>query len=216
MTQRLRWSLLAALIVVGLGVSFLGPWTPAELVVWGARWAGEPIVLVGLIALQAALFTFALPGSVMLWLIAPFHPTPVAVLALVCGSVAGAVGARAFAHYMGRDAADAGPRAARVVTLLRRHSDLATQIALRALPGFPHSVVNYAGGVLELPVGRFALAAAVGLSVKWGVYVAVIRGMTTAGDGVDLRWGVAGLVGLAAFLLLGRWARGRLLAARRG
>jgi uncharacterized membrane protein YdjX (TVP38/TMEM64 family) len=200
--------LLLALVGFGLGLAAWATPEPAVLLEWGQAMAARPWLVIAVVALMAVLFTFALPGSTGLWLIAPFHPPVLSVALLLIGSVAGALGAHTLSRRLGGRWAP-GSRGQRMVQLLRRRSDLLTQCALRTLPGFPHSVINYAAGMLSLSLGPFLLAAVIGLTFKWGVYTWVIQSAVAAIEtGETLRpQTVLPLFVLAALLLLGALAR---------
>ncbi|AHE98405.1 TVP38/TMEM64 family protein [Thioalkalivibrio paradoxus] len=205
-----RGLVLLALVVTGL---VLASWYSRDLAVfleWGDRIADQPWAMVGVVVLMAVLFSFALPGSLAFWLIAPFHPPLVSVAMLLAGSLPGALGAYFLSRRLGRQHAPRGGE--RLLELLQRRGDLLTQTALRILPGFPHSVVNFAGGILRLPLGSFLLAALVGLAVKWGVYSSAVYGAVEAIEtGEPLQLGtVLPLFALTALLLLGALARRRL------
>ncbi len=207
-----RSLLLVALIVTGL---VLAVWYTPDLrmfLEWGDRIADQPWAMIAVVVLMAVLFVFALPGSLMFWLIAPFHPPMVSVTMLLIGSLAGTFGAYRMSARLGRDWSRGGARAERLLGLLSHRGDLLTQCALRMLPGFPHSLVNYAGGVLRLPLGTFMLAAFLGLAVKWWVYAGAAFGAVEAietGDALQLRT-LLPLFILAALLLVGTLARRRL------
>lgn len=199
--------LLGGLVVVGvvLGV-VLGD--PDWVLETGYRLTGDPWLLAGLVVLMAILFTFALPGSLVVWLIAPFVAPWIAVPLLVAGSVAGALGGYWFAGRLG---ADRGPLRHHpwLVEALRRHGDFLNLMAMRTFPGFPHSVINYAAGMLRLPRVTFVLASTLGLSVKWGVYASVLYGATEAieeGDALQ-PWTLVPLGVLALLLAAGGWLR---------
>lgn len=211
---RRHWAglLLGLLILAGLVLASWHTRELAQFIDWGERIADLPVAIVAAVLLMAVLFTFALPGSLMLWVIAPFHSPLVSVTMLVIGSVAGAFGAHRFSHRVGKRWSP-GKNAERMVALLGKRSDLLTQTALRVFPGFPHSFVNYAGGVLELPLGPFLLAALLGLTVKWTVYATAIHGAVEAietGDALQLGT-VLPLFVLAGLLLLGALVRRRLV-----
>ncbi|TVP89119.1 MAG: DedA family protein [Thioalkalivibrio sp.] len=207
---RRHWGglLLATLVILGLVLANWHTRELTQLLEWGDRIADLPVAIVAVVLLMAVLFTFALPGSLMLWVIAPFYPPVVSVVMLLIGSVAGAFGAHRFSHRVGKRWSP-GKNAERVVALLEQRSDLLTQTALRVFPGFPHSFVNYAGGVLGLPLRTFLLAAVLGLTVKWGVYASAIHGAVEAietGDALQPST-VLPLFVLAGLLLLGGVAR---------
>lgn len=204
-------AVLLACIVVG-GV--LGLWQPMELHVvleWGRRITGHPATPVLVVAVMAILFTFAMPGSLCIWLVAPFQPPVVATAILVAGSVLGAFGAWQLARWLG-GGWSMGPRSERIRNALAARSDFAMLCALRVLPGFPHSVLNYAGGMLQIALPRFLLAAALGLTVKWGVYASAIQsGIGAAEDGLWIGPGdLVPLVILAILLFVGDLSYRRL------
>lgn len=199
--------LLAGLVVLGIGLG-IGVGDPEWILETGRRLTGDPWLLAGLVVLMAILFTFALPGSLVVWLIAPFVAPWVAVPLLVTGSVAGALGGYWLAGRLG---ADRGPLRHHpwLVEALRRHGDFLNLMAMRTFPGFPHSVINYAGGMLGLPRATFVLATTLGLCVKWGVYSSVLYGAAEAiEDGDALQpWTLVPLGVLALLLAVGGWLR---------
>ena len=209
-----RGLVLGSLVASGLLLASRYGQDLAAFLEWGNRIADQPLAVVVVIVWMAVLFTFALPGSLAFWLIAPFHPPLGSVAMLLAGSVAGAYGAYRLAQRMGPGHAPRGSGS--LLDLLRQRGDVATQIALRVLPGFPHSVVNYAGGALHLPLPGFLLAAFLGLAVKWGVYASAVYGAVEAiesGDALDPRT-LLPLFVLAGLLLLGALVRRRLESGR--
>lgn len=212
-SQSGRLWLLALLILVGIGIGALQPWGVEDLLAFGQGLAGNPWFLFFVVIAMAVLFTFGLPGSLTFWLIAPFQPPVVATGLLVLGSVAGAFGAYQFSSRLRGDWEPEG-FSSRIVRLLSRQGGILTQTALRILPGFPHSVVNFAGGVLGLGMAGFLSAAIIGLAVKWGIYASAVYGLVEAveaGEVLDFRT-LLPLVVLSILLLLGalakRWVAG--------
>lgn len=207
------WRLLAipGLIVAGLAIGFWQPWSIEELLEAGRQLGENPLFLVGIVLGMAILFTFGLPASLCLWLIAPFQPPWIAVPLLLAGSLLGAAGA----YFLGskiRTGWQPGQFGKRVVTLLDQRGDFLTQIALRVLPGFPHSVINFAGGILRLNLVTFLFAALFGLAVKLGVYATAVHGATEAvetGEAISPTV-IVPLILLAVLLLLGSLARFRV------
>lgn len=211
-TRRL-W-LLPLLIVVGVMIGAVQPWGVDELLAFGRDLASNPWFLAAVVLTMVVLFTFGLPGSLGFWLIAPFQTPLLATALLVAGSVGGALGAYRFSARLRGDWEPEG-FSSRVVGLLSRQGGTLTQTALRILPGFPHSLVNFAGGVLGLGLGAFLFAAIVGLSIKWGVYASAVHGLVEAveaGEALDFRTLLPLLI-LSALLLAGAGAR-RWVAAR--
>jgi uncharacterized membrane protein YdjX (TVP38/TMEM64 family) len=209
-----RWAF--ALMVLLMGGTLVVA-DSSDLDTWlsfGEELAGRAWALPALILLQAALFTFGLPGALVLWLVAPFFDTATAIATLLVGSLLGCAGARAVGAWLG-EAVRAQYAHRRAFALLAERGDWGTQTALRLLPGFPHTVVNFGAGVLGLPLGPFLLAALVGFGVKCLLYVPAVRGLLADGEpGFSL--GAATLlplVLLALFVVLGNWA-GRRWALR--
>lgn len=193
----------------------LGVWQPVSIdtiMGWGHRFASEPMALAAVIIVQGLMFAFALPGSLLIWFVAPFLAPLVAVPVLLAGSLVGVAGGYVVSSRLG---GDWRPRhGAWLIDIVERRSDFFTQCALRVLPGCPHWVVNYSAGVLRLPLMTVLLAAAVGLSMKWTVYASAIHGIGSAAEargeiGMTL---VLPLVVLTAFLFVGSVLRRRLIA----
>lgn len=205
---------LLALIGIGVLLVWWEPVPAAQLWDWGERLASTPAILAGLLLLQAVLFTFALPGSLVFWVVAPFNPPWLSTLVMLGGSLSGAAGARYFSMYLKRRSRKENSSSA-VTRLLQRRADFFTQCAIRALPGFPHSLINYAAGVLHLPLPTFVAATTAGLGIKWGVYSTAVYEATEVAEG-KAALGASTFIPLAilaVLLLLGAWLR-RQLARR--
>ncbi|QJQ99256.1 VTT domain-containing protein [Halomonas sp. PGE1] len=181
------------------------------------RWADEashhPAVIISVILVMAVTLALGLPGSIGLWLIAPFYSPLAATPMLIVGSVLGALGAYWLSARVGDRWTPKG-LTRKIMRRLEQRSDFLTQCALRVLPGFPHSVVNYAAGLLRLPLGTFLMAAIIGLGVKWAVYASAIYGALEAVEKEEaLSIGVVlPLLALTVLLLVGAWVRRRVEA----
>jgi len=138
-----------------------------------------------LAGMQIALFALALPGSVLIPVIALLYSPLPATLITVSGSVAGALAARHAALKFQSDWTRQKTSSA-TYRLLERHSDFFTLCLIRIFPGFPHSVINYGCGLLKVAIGPFALATAVGFTVKNYLYAAVIFEAGRADEPIDL------------------------------
>lgn len=186
--KSLRWwplAALGALVIIGLAAQALDlvDWRDALALARGHadRWWMVP----ALVLLQVLLFTFGLPGSAVLWLVAPLYAPAAAAAILTAGGCAGALAAYAFARRL-TGASLARLQAARGYRFLQRQSDFLALCALRLAPGFPHSVLNYAAGVLRLPLAAFLAAAALGFAVKTYLYSRVIHRALAADRPADL------------------------------
>lgn len=202
---------LIALLIIGVTAAIWQPVSVQQLLDWGVVLAEKPEAIALLILAQATLYALALPGTLIVWLVAPFHSIPAAVSILLTGSVLGALGAYRIASQL-TESWQPGKRSW-LLELLQRRSDIYTQCALRILPGCPHWAVNYGAGILKLPLPAFVAAATVGLGIKWTLYCWVISDLTAStrnGDAFSIR-AVLPLVLLATLVLIGGWARQTLI-----
>jgi uncharacterized membrane protein YdjX (TVP38/TMEM64 family) len=164
-------------------------------------WWFAPAVIVA----KVVLYTFALPGSTLIWVAGLFYHPIAATLIIVAGGTGGALAAYGFCQRMSADA-HRRIETSRFFQFLRRHSDWATLCAIRILPNFPHSVINYGSGLLALPLPRFVISTVVGFAVKGYLYAAMIRNAATAdtlAEVIDLKI-LGPLFILAALFLVGK------------
>lgn len=204
-----RWSLLllVVLVVLGIALDALGLFDPRAALERLREWPAGWLLAMALIIVQTLMFMLALPGSAMVWVVAVLYPPAAATLILTAGGTAGAWAARAFSGRVASDSAGDG----RVVRMLERQGDFFTLCAVRLLPGFPHSLINYAAGTLGLPLGRFLLASAIGFAVKAWLYSTAIHGLAGSASADELlRWQILlPLVLLAALAVAGRFINRR-------
>lgn len=198
--------LLAALIAIGIAAHFVDAAAWREALEWTRSYATQWWLPVALIALQTLLFAFGLPGSSVLWLVAPLYTPAIATVILTVGGCLGSLAAYGFARKL-TGASLARLSASRGWRMLERESDFFALCALRLTPGFPHAVLNYAAGILRVRLGPFLAAAAIGFGLKAFVYSSVIYRTLDAADSADVLepWTWVPLAGLAALMLLG-WA----------
>ncbi|MFY0990196.1 TVP38/TMEM64 family protein [Halomonas sp. C05BenzN] len=212
-----RWAAIGASLLMAV---YLWIWHSPDLAAvqrWAEDASHHPLTVIGVMLIMAVTLAVGLPGSIGLWLIAPFYSPLVATPMLIVGSVAGALGAYWLAARVG-ERFSPGALTRKVMRMLEKRSDFLTQCALRVMPGFPHSVVNYAAGLCRLPLCTFLLAAVVGLGIKWAIYASAIYGALAAVEreeslGPDV---VLPLVALTLLLLAGGWMRRRVDRARNG
>lgn len=213
---RKLWIILA-LVTAGLIIGWWQPVSMSELLGWGRAMSDMPLIIGLVLVAMILLFAFGLPGSFGIWLIAPFQAPLISTLLLVAASVVGALGAYAVSMRLRGDWQPKGA-SRKVFQLLEKRSDLMTQTALRVLPGFPHSVINFAGGVLVLPLAVFTISALIGLTIKWAVYSTALYGVADAiesGTAIQAST-IAPLIVLSILLLLGTWARGLVISGKAG
>lgn len=210
-----RWSLLFALAMM---LAYIWIWHSPDLIEvkrWVSEASHHPGVIIGVILFMVVTMMLGLPGTLGLWLTAPFYPPLVATLMLTVGSTLGAYGAYQVAAKAGARWQPGG-LTLRVMTSLEQRSDLFSQCALRIMPGFPHSVINFAAGLRRIPLRPFIAATVLGLAVKWAIYSSAIHNALEAIEEDDpLQWDVLWpLAALTLLLLGGGWCKRRWEAAR--
>lgn len=209
------WFLIAGLFLAGYGWLWYSP----ELIAfkhWAMEMSHHPVVIISVVLVMAVTLALGLPGSIGFWIIAPFYSPLLATLLLTAGSVTGAYGAYHVSAKLG-DRWKPGSLTLKVMATLEKRSDLMTQCALRLLPGFPHSVINFAAGFSRIPLRTYLLAALLGLSAKWFVYSSAIYGALEAIEEENpLQFDVMlPLIVLALMLLVGAWFRRRVEAVKK-
>ena len=205
--QLLPLAALLALVCVGALLHALDVFDWREALQWARGHAQNWWLAAALIAVQVVMYMFALPGSTLVWLAAPLYTPAVATAILTVG---GSLGGLAAYFVARRTTARqlASLRCHRLFRYLEKHADFLALLALRLLPAFPHSVINYGGGVLRLPIGTFLAAAALGLGVKFFAYASVIHSMAQAEFSELARMDtVLALLGLSVLVFAGRALR---------
>lgn len=144
---------------------------------WADRWWFPLVVIFA----KIVLYTFALPGSALYCVAGILYPPIEATLIIVIGGVVGAVFAFIFSQRISSEATRK-IKTSRSFAFMQRHSDFATLCAIRLLPTFPHSVLNYGSGMVHVPYYRFVLSTLIGFSVKGYLYASTIRSAARANE----------------------------------
>ncbi len=181
MIQRHRIKLLLVILLVTLGVylELAGLLDARQLLEVARGYTQHWWLILILILAQTILFTFALAGSVFLWVAAPLYPPPVATFILAAGGTLGGLGAYYFSEYLTSDWRHRIENS-RSYKLLHAQDNFFTLFAMRVFPAFPHSVVNYSAGILKARLSYFILSAILGISIKSYVYAQVIYSASTS------------------------------------
>ena len=204
---------LLVMIILGIALHVTGVLDWHKILQWAQSYAQFWWLPIILILIQVILFIFALPGSAMLWVVAPLYPPITSTIILAIGSTLGALGAYLFARQETLAWSDRVQHS-HLFHVLEQRGDFLSLCAIRLIPAFPHSVINYGAGILRLPVGRFLASSLIGLATKSFLYCNTIYGAITAMNLSDLiRLKTLGpllvlalLTALAAFLHA-RWSR---------
>ena len=138
-----------------------------------------------LILLQIILFTFALAGSFFLWIVAPLYPPAMATFILAAGGTLGGVAAYLFSKRLTDEWIEKIENS-RTYKLLHKQDNFFTLFALRVFPAFPHSLVNYSSGILNVKLSHFIPAAILGISIKSYLYSKVIYNTASSASFEDL------------------------------
>lgn len=203
--------ILAILIVAGLLLQVFGLLDAEKILLVAREYADHWWLVVVLILLQAVLFTFALAGSLFLWVAAPLYSPLLSTFILATGAALGGVGA----YYFSRNMTDEWIHKvenSHAYKLLHQQDNFFTLFALRVFPAFPHSLVNYSSGVLQVKLTHFIPAAFLGVGIKSYVYSNIIYNAATTSS-VDELLNIktfGPLVLLSAITLVGVYIKYRI------
>ncbi len=203
--------LLGGIILTGIILHQMGIFDWYRFLEIGEKYAHTWWFPPAVVITKAALYMFALPGSTMYWVSGLLFPPVYATIIVVFGGVFGAVLAYRFAQNMSRDSAER-IRSSRFFKILRNHSDFATLSAIRSLPNFPHSIINYGSGMLNIPMPRFLVSTIIGFTAKGFLYTSAIHHAATAdalSDAIQLRT-VLPLLGLVLLFAAGKLLQRKL------
>ncbi len=173
--QRHIFKLLIIVLLISLGVimEFAGLLDMQQLLIAAREYAQYWWLIAVLVLAQAILFTFALAGSLFLWIAAALYTPMMATFILATGGTLGGLGAYYFSNYLSQEW-KARIQDSRSYKLLQARENFFTLFAMRVFPGFPHSLVNYSSGILNARLGDFIAAAILGISIKSYIYARVI------------------------------------------
>lgn len=200
------------LVIAGLILHYIDALDWRQVLEWAREYTQYWWLAPVLVGLQIILFMFALPGSMLLWVAALLYPPVSATIILVAGCTIGGLAA----YLLSRSLATPWKKRIQqnqIFHTLETRGDFITLLALRIMPGFPQSVINYSSGILHIPVSRFLTTAIIGLTCKTYLYAYVISMAVEAEDpteliGLDTLWPLIMLSIL--FLLAGLYQHYRL------
>jgi len=167
------------LIAIGVSLQVAGLLDVEKILAVARQYSNHWWLVVVLILLQGILFTFALAGSLFLWVAAPLYPPAMAAFILTAGGTLGGLGAYLFSEFLVDDWIKKIENS-RTYKVLHKQDNFFTLFAMRVFPAFPHSLINYSSGILKVNLIHFILAAILGIAIKSYIYARVIHGATTA------------------------------------
>ena len=205
-TDRLRLVALVLAFTAASVALHLSGWSGPErlqALVESAGWAGAAVFVVG----YAVLVLVPSPASVLTILSGVLFGLWWGTLLAWAGALLGAFGGFLLGRRLGRPAADRmlRGRLQDADKVLARHG-LVAVVAVRLLPLFPFTPINYASGLLGVRLRDYVLGTAVGIVPGALAYAAV------GASGADPRGIVIGVGGLLVLTLLGGAIGRRLLA----
>jgi uncharacterized membrane protein YdjX (TVP38/TMEM64 family) len=170
---RHKLAIVALLVAVGIGMELFGLLDARQMLALAREYAQHWWLIVVLVLLQALLFTFALAGSVFLWIAAPLYPPVVAAAILAAGGTLGGIGAYLFSTYLTEEWRQRIEKS-RSYQILQAQENFLTLFAMRVFPAFPHAIVNYSSGILKAKLSHFIVAAVLGIFIKSYLYANAI------------------------------------------
>lgn len=181
-TDLAHYKLIILFILVGVGITlqFSGRIDHEQFIVVARQYADHWWFCVLLVAIQTVLFTFALAGSSLIWITASLFTPLTSTAIITAGTTLGAVSAYLFSQFLSVEWTQK-IKNTRIYKLLHKEGSFLTLYALRMMPGFPHSVINYSSGILKIKFVNFIPAAIFGTAVKSYVYSVLIYNTTTPG-----------------------------------
>lgn len=172
--------ILIFLVSLGIVLQLTGTIDTQQLIVIARNYADRWWLGILLVIVQTVLFTFALPGSSLLWITAALFPPVTSATIITAGTTLGGVSAYFFSERLS-DTWSQKIKYARTYQLLQKQGNFMTLFALRVMPGFPHSVINYSSGILNIKLITFIPAAIAGTIIKSYVYSKLVYTAATPG-----------------------------------
>ena len=153
------YKIIILFVLAGLGVTLqlTGVIDSDQFITVARQYADHWWLGVLLVVIQSVLFTFALPGSSMVWITAALFTPITSTIIISAGTTLGGISAYLFSERLS-DEWTQKVKHSRIFQLLQKESNFFTLFALRIMPGFPHSVINYSSGILHISFINFVPA----------------------------------------------------------
>jgi len=196
--------ILVGLIVIGFLLSVSGLLDPKMLLELAREYSDQWWLVVVLIVVQVLLFTFALAGSVILWVAAVLFEPLSAALILATGATLGGVSAYFFSATLS-DEWVRKVENSHIYKLLHKQDSFLALLAMRVMPAFPQGLFNYSSGILKVNLVHFIIASFIGIGLKSYIYAPIIyqaSGGASIEDLLDFR-SLGPLMALSLLLFAG-------------
>lgn len=172
--------ILLVLVVTGIVLQLTGTIDSIQLITIARQYADHWWLGVALVVIQSIMFTFAMAGSSMVWISAALFTPIVSTIIIVAGTTLGGISAYLFSENLSGEWT-VKVKHSRIYQLLSKQGNFISLFALRVMPGFPHSVINYSCGFLHIKFINFIPAAILGTAIKTYLYSVIIYNATTPG-----------------------------------
>ena len=169
---------LIVLVCSGIVLQLTGYVDFAHVIALARQHVDQTWLVVLIITIQTVLFTFAMAGSSLIWITAVLYTPVHSSLIMTTGTTLGSVAAYYFSKKLSVEWTNR-VKHSRVYRILKEEGDFSRLFALRIMPGFPHSIINYSSGVLKLRLTHFIPAVVSGTLIKAYVYSVLIYGATS-------------------------------------
>lgn len=164
---------LGLIVVVGILLSLSGLLDPQMLLAMAREYSDQWWLALILIFAQVLLFTFALAGSVFLWVAAVLYEPVQATLILAFGATLGGVSAYFFSATLSEEWVQKVEKS-HIYRLMHKQDNFIALLAMRVMPAFPQGLVNYSSGILKVNLANFVIASFIGIGLKSYVYAPII------------------------------------------
>ena len=183
--QLKKLSILIVLVAIGFILQFGGLLDAGKILLVAREYVDQWWLIVVLLLVQIVLFTFALAGSLVFWIVAPLYPPVNAALIVAAGAALGGLGAYFFSQYITEDWIKKIEKSP-AYRLLHREDNFFSLFALRIFPGVPHWLINYSSGILKVKISHFIAAAFLGVGIKSYIYADIVYNLTSSASFSDI------------------------------
>lgn len=180
-----KLSIIILLVLIGILFQVSDVFDVEKILAIAREYTDQWWLVVAFILLQIILFTFALAGSLIFWVVVTLYPPLISTLIVAVGATLGGLGAYFFSKYITDDWIKKIENS-QAYKILHKEDNFFSLFALRVFPGFPHSLVNYSSGILQVKLSHFVAAAFLGVGIKSYIYADIIYNLSTKATIKDL------------------------------